>query len=123
MFLKDGRIDILAKENKKKVAIELKAANYSTQQVCAQLLNYINFVEPSRGKVYFIAPKVKMGIYTTLKKYHEKKILELYEVSLNGNGYIFKRVYRKDLDDSRRIPDLEGNYKGKNISYKSIRKK
>ena len=101
--IEGGRIDILATEKGKRIAIELKATNYSTRNVCAQLMNYINYMEPKKGKVIFIAPKVKMGVYTTLKNYHEKKILELYEVKKLEGEYSFTKVEKKDLDDSRKI--------------------
>jgi hypothetical protein len=104
-----GRIDILAQQGSSKVALELKARQYSTNSICAQLLNYLNYLRSSSGKVYFIAPKIKYGVYSTLKEFYEGHILELYEVQKNSTGdkYFFQKMSPGQLDDRRRIQYLD----------------
>lgn len=64
-----GRIDILALNDGRPVAIELKAKDYSSSQVAGQLINYYNFLKSRNGLVYFVAPKVKPGVFSTLSSY------------------------------------------------------
>ena len=102
-----GRIDILCEYKKRPLALELKANNYSTQMVCVQLLNYINYVKEKKGSVIFLAPKVKYGVYSTLKEHYSKGILELYEFDVNKNYDLnIKKMSPKLLDDSRNIQYL-----------------
>ena len=57
-----GRIDIVAKKESTPIGIELKATNYQTRAICAQLMNYLNYISKFDGNIYFIAPKIKYGI-------------------------------------------------------------
>lgn len=105
-----GRIDILAKKGKEIIGIELKAAPYNTQSVCAQILNYINYLSDINGKVYFIAPKIRYGVYSTLKNFYDSKTLLLFEFTKDNKDYFFKEVKPKELDDSRSFVFREENY-------------
>ncbi len=92
-----GRYDILAR-NVTEVAIEVKANNYCTNTVAAQLQKYANSLP--KGAIYFVAPKVKEGIPLALSHLKSFRMFEI-DSSLNVKG-----VYRKDLDDSRGWPEI-----------------
>lgn len=100
---KGGRIDILAKKESKTIGIELKYYNYNTRGVCAQLLNYLNYITPIGGEVYFIAPKIKYGLYSTLKSFYDDNKLKFFEVTNTGNTYSFKELLPQYIDDSKQI--------------------
>jgi hypothetical protein len=100
---RSGRIDILAKRDDKLIGIELKSSDYQTRGICAQLLNYLNYLTPGNGEVYFIAPKIKYGIYSTLRNFYEDKKLKLFEYEQRNNSLVFKEIYPLDLDDSRAL--------------------
>jgi len=102
-----GRIDIYASKGSKKVALELKAAHYNTKTTCLQLINYINFITPIKGEVYFVAPKINVGIYSTLQQYYNNKQLKLFEYTYSKkDGFDFFQVYKNELNDSRKITFL-----------------
>lgn len=94
-----GRIDILARQGDARVALELKAQPYSTQQVCAQLMNYLHYVP----RVYFIAPKVRYGVYATMQDHYRQDRLKLFEIDSHLD---IRRVVPHDLDDTRPFPRL-----------------
>jgi len=116
-----GRIDILAKKDDKIIGIELKSTTYQTRGICAQLLNYLNYLTPDHGEVYFIAPKIKYGIYSTLRNFYDDKKLKLFEYEKRNNELIFKEIYPFNLDDSRRICTL--NYSSDDIFTSEIVKR
>lgn len=100
-----GRIDILARRHGSAVGIELKAKPYSTRAVCVQLLNYLTYLE--RGEVYFAAPKVNRGVYSTLKRYCDAGRLRLYEIVPSQSGLRCVLASPRSLDDRRSIAVYE----------------
>lgn len=106
---KGGRIDILAAKNGLPVAIELKANNYSSSQVAGQLINYHNFLESKSGFVYFVAPKVKPGVFSTLKNFER---LRFFEFDEKLNFYEINKSDSKKKFFSFVIPEIE-----KDITY------
>ena len=99
-----GRIDILAAKNGLPVAIELKAKNYSSSQVAGQLINYHTFLKPKNGLVYFVAPKIKPGVFSTLKNYERVKF---FEFDSKLNFYELNKPDSKTRFFSFIIPKLE----------------
>ncbi len=95
-----GRIDILARRGRKRVGIEVKARPYDTQKVCAQLMHYCE----TFPLVYFVAPKVRYGVYGTLRQYCHSRRLSLFEI---GDRLTCSRVTREVLDDTRPFPTLD----------------
>jgi|WetSurMetagenome_2_1015567.scaffolds.fasta_scaffold411311_2 hypothetical protein len=102
-IFRGGRIDILAKNQSNLVGIELKYNNYQTRGICAQLLNYLNYLSAKDGVVYFIAPKIKYGIYSTLKEFYDHKQLKFFEVTRVNNYYLFVEVEPININDARRV--------------------
>ena len=96
---KGGRIDILALKNGVPAAIELKTKSYSSSQVAGQLINYLNFLEPYKGDVYFVAHKINQGIISTLRPWKDR--LHFYEFSLKNRSLYFqeKNVYNISTKD------------------------
>jgi hypothetical protein len=92
-----GRIDILAEKNKIPVAIELKIKDYNTRGICAQLLNYLNYMSSMNGKVYFVAPTIKYGVFSTLKNYYSENKLKFFEVSGRRGEFFFEEKKPNDL--------------------------
>jgi hypothetical protein len=92
-----GRIDILAEKNKIPVAIELKIKDYNTRGICAQLLNYLNYMSSMNGKVYFVAPTIKYGVFSTLKNYYSENKLKFFEVSGRRGEFFFEEKKQNDL--------------------------
>ncbi len=92
-----GRIDILALKRNMIVGIELKARDYSSSQASAQLINYLTFLEPQRGMVYFVAPKIKPGIISTMQRYKDR--IRLFEFDSKMQ---FKETY---FNNTKRIID------------------
>ncbi len=132
IIIPSGRIDLLVRDSQSICGVELKAMNYNTRQVGTQLTGYAHYFKENNGKVFFIAPKVKKGIYYALKDFYEEGMVEFYEIKVT-NKFSFNRVYSKDLDDSRKIyyldeivmpaniekgytkPGMLGNYIARNI--------
>jgi hypothetical protein len=96
-----GRIDIIAKSNDAPIGIELKAADYQTRAICAQLLNYLNYLSKFNGSVYFIAPKIKYGLYSTLQNFYSSGMLKFFEVKKNNENYSFNEIRPFEIDDKK----------------------
>ncbi len=101
-----GRIDIVAKKESTPIGIELKATNYQTRAICAQLMNYLNYISKFDGNIYFIAPKIKYGIYSTLKTYYDTGLLKFFEVTKKNDLYSFKEIKLQDIDDKKRVETI-----------------
>ncbi len=132
IIIPSGRIDLLVEDSQSICGIELKATKYNTRQVGTQLTGYANYFRDNNGKVFFVAPKVKKGIYYALKDFYDGGIIEFYEIKVTDK-FNFKRVYAEELDDSRKIyyldeivmpasiekgysaPGMLGNYIARNI--------
>lgn len=99
---KGGRIDILAEKNSTPVGIELKFKDYQTRGICAQLLNYLNYLTEKKGEIYFVAPKIKYGIYSTLKGFYEDKKLRFFEVTYSKGIYSFSEIVPSSINDLKR---------------------
>ncbi|MGV8168809.1 MAG: hypothetical protein ACP5N3_02025 [Candidatus Nanoarchaeia archaeon] len=97
-----GRIDILAKRQDILVGIELKSNSYQTRGVCAQLLNYLTYLSSEKGEVYFVAPKIKYGIYSTLQPFYEGKVLHFFEYSKEGKNYFFRKIKPSEINDVKK---------------------
>lgn len=99
-----GRIDILARnvQSSQLIGIELKAANYVTREICAQLMNYENYLSLKGGILYFVAPKIKGGIYSTMKNYCDNGTLKMFEYEFSRGEYCFAEMNGANLDDTRK---------------------
>lgn len=106
-----GRIDILASKNGVPVAIELKAKEYSSSQVSGQLINYHTFLSKKNGEVYFVAPKIKPGVFSTMSSYESTRFFE-FDAKLNFYEVFASNPKKKFFDTF--IPpvktDLLGTY-------------
>jgi hypothetical protein len=100
-IFRGGRIDIWAKEKSKFVGLELKSKDYQTRNICAQLLNYLNYLETWNGELYFIAPKIKYGIYSTLKTYYDDNKLKFFEYTISNQSYNFTEIKPTEIKDYR----------------------
>lgn len=94
-----GRLDILAENQRSRVAIELKAAPYDTRRVNVQLLLYLNYAP----LVYFVAPKVRRGVYAALQQYYHRQRLKFFELT---DGLQCTSIDPEMLDDSRPFPKI-----------------
>ncbi|MFA6073697.1 MAG: hypothetical protein WC758_06280 [Candidatus Woesearchaeota archaeon] len=104
---RSGRIDILAEKKndlqKQIIGIELKSSTYQTRAICAQLLNYLNYLDSKNGAVYFVAPKIKYGIYSTLKTFYDFGKLRLFEFEQKSNDYFFRELFPNTINDRLQI--------------------
>ena len=94
-----GRVDLLARDAHGIVGVELKARPYGTDDVCEQLCHYLRVLP----RVYFVAPKVKRGVYDGLRDAYGEGRLRLYEVS---PSLACARMTPEQLVDARPFPRI-----------------
>lgn len=102
-----GVVDILAREGRNNIGIELKAEKYNPRHVFAQLKAYIN--DPELDRVIFIAPEINRGLFNSLRQDYANGKIDFYEVQKRDSQYLFSRITEKNLSAA----------KHKNLDFKS----
>lgn len=95
--ISSGRLDIVAEDNSgNEVLIELKAREYNSKDVWAQLLKYMH--ENPENRTIFAAPRIKPDLFYEIKPYVDIGRLEFFEFEFENQIPVFTRINEENLN-------------------------
>lgn len=94
-----GIVDILARNGREMIGVELKADKYDSKAVHAQLRAYLN--DSELDSVIFVAPEIKPALFNSLKQEFESGKIEFYQLKKEGELFTFKQITEENLPEAK----------------------